>query len=267
MSKGIMIVAQNNDTTDYVHCARVLAKSIRKTNPHLSISLLTDVVLEDDVFDNTIEFPHMDRATDDWKLVNDWQVYDASPYDETFKIESDVLITRNIDSWWTACSQREIAIAHGCVDYKNNPSKIRDYRMIFDKNDLPDVYNGITYFKKGKNAELFFYTVRNIFENWDDYKSILRYCPDNERATTDVVYALATILHGEENCLIPSSINPLKWVHMKPRIINVVSEDWTRELFYEILPSGQIKICSCSQFYPLHYVHKSLAKVFENYYD
>ena len=267
MSKGIIIVAQNNSTTDYVACARVLAKSIRRTNPNLSISLLTDVVLEDKNFDNIIEFPHMDRATDDWKLINDWQVYDASPYDETLKIESDVLISRNIDSWWQACEHRQLAIAHGCVDYKGKVGKARDYRAIFDKNDLPDIYNGIVYFKKGKVAEEFFNTVRQIFENWDKFKTVLRYCPDNERATADVVYAIATILHGEEHCLIPQEINPLKWAHMKPKIINTVGDDWTKELFYEINRDGQIKICSYSQYYPVHYVHKSLATVFEAYYD
>jgi len=267
MSKGIIILAQNNTTTDYVACARLLAKSIRKTNPTFPISLLTDIVIDDNHFDQIIEFPHMDRSSDEWKLVNDWQVYDASPYDETFKIESDVLITRNIDSWWEACANRDLAIAHGCVNYKNQPSHVRDYRLIFDKNDLPDIYNGITYFKKGKVAESFFGTVRNIFEKWDNFKTILRYCPDNEIATTDVVYAIATILHGEEQCIIPSAINPLKWAHMKPRMSNIVSDDWTKELFFEILADGQMKICNYSQFYPVHYVHKSLVNTFSPYYD
>lgn len=266
MSKGILIVAQNT-TTDYVSCARTLAKSIRVTNPHLPISLLTDVVLEDSTFDQIIEFPHMDRSTDTNKFINDWQVYDASPYDKTFKIESDVIITRNLDSWWAACENRDLAIAHGCVDYKGKSSYIRDYRLIFDKNDLPDLYNGITYFKKGKVAENYFSHVKFVFENWDKIKSVLRYCPENEIATTDVVYAIACMLQGIEQCLIPSEINPLKWVHMKPRINNIISDDWTKELFYEILKSGQVKICGYSQFYPIHYVHKPLSKVFEPYYD
>lgn len=267
MSKGIVVVAQNNNSIDYVECARTLAKSIRKTNPNLPISLITDVVLEDNNFDSIIEFPHMDRSTVDNKFINDWQVYDASPYEETFKIESDVIITRSLNSWWDACSNRQLAIAHGCVNYKNNLNYARDYRILFEKNDLPDVYNGITYFKKGKIAEDFFVIVKTIFENWDDYKNVLRYCPDNEIATTDVVYALATIIHGEEKCLIPSAINPLKWVHMKPKIIDIVSDDWTKELFFEILHNGQVKICNYSQFYPVHYVHKSLATVLGNYYD
>lgn len=266
MTKGVLIVAQNNSNTDYIQCAKLLAKSIKLTNPTLSIALLTDKKIIDKNFDTIIEFPHGDCDKTDWKLANDWQIYDATPYDETLKIESDVLVTRNLDNWFEACSNRELAIAHGCVDYKNAPSQSRFYRHLFDKNELPDVYNGIVYFKKTDFTKEFFSLVRNIFENWDNYKKSLRYCADSEIATTDIVYAIAVSIFGEERCLIPSSVNPLKWVHMKPRIINTFGEDWTKECFFEILKCGQIRINSHSIFYPLHYVHKPLATKFWKYY-
>lgn len=269
MDKGIVIVAQNNTTTDYVACARVLAKSIKKTNPNLSVSIITNNINEADnpIFDYIIPLPHGDTSTEEWKLSNDWQVYEASPYDETIKIESDVLVTRDISDWWEICGSRELVIAQGCVDYKNRQSNSRFYRNFFDKNELPDVYNGIVYFKKTYLVQKFFMLIKDIYDNWEQYKDALAYCASSETPTNDIAYAIATNIIGEKNALLPKSINPLKWVHMKPRIINVMSDDWTRECFFEILKCGQVRINSYTQYYPIHYVHKELAKKFEKYYD
>lgn len=269
MDKGIVIIAQNNATTDYVACARVLAKSIKKTNPNLSVSIITNNLEEADnpIFDYIIPLPYGDISTEDWKLSNDWQVYEASPYDETIKIESDVLITRDILNWWECASHRDLIIAQGCMDYKNKVSTSRFYRNFFDKNTLPDVYNGIVYFKKSDLAQEFFALVRDIFENWEQYRDALAYCSSSEMITTDVAYAIATNIVGEQYAMMPPQHNPFKWVHMKPRIINTMSDDWTRECFFEILNCGQVRINSYTQYYPVHYVHKELAKKFEKYYD
>ena len=267
MNKGIAILAQNNSTTNYVQCAVVLAKSIRKTNPTLPIALITNHTVNNTCFDYVIPLPYGDVATEEWKLSNDWQIYEASPFDQTIKVEADVLMTRDISNWFDICSQQDLVIAQGCVDYKNETSTSRFYRQLFDKNQLPDLYNGITYFKKSSTAEEFFKLVRYIFEHWEDFRSTLKYCAMSEPATTDIVYSIATLCIGEEKCLLPNSVNPLKWAHMKPRIINTFSDDWTKECFFEILNSGQVRVNSYSQYYPLHYVHKHLANHFEKYYD
>ena len=39
-----------------------------------------------------------------------------------------------------------------------------------DENNLPDVYNAITYWRVSQTAKDFFVLVRNIFENWNEYK-------------------------------------------------------------------------------------------------
>ena len=186
---------------------------------------------------------------------------------KTWANDIRLLMTRDISNWFDICSQQDLVIAQGCVDYKNEISTSRFYRQLFDKNQLPDLYNGITYFKKSKTAEEFFKLVRYIFEHWEDFRSTLKYCAMSEPATTDIVYAIATLCIGEEKCLLPNSVNPLKWAHMKPRIINTFSDDWTKECFFEILNSGQVRVNSYSQYYPLHYIHKHLANHFEKYYD
>ena len=61
--QGYLVLAQNNDTTDYVSCARALAHSIRRVEPDAKICLLTDVdTAQDRVFDIVKTFPMGDRT-------------------------------------------------------------------------------------------------------------------------------------------------------------------------------------------------------------
>jgi hypothetical protein len=56
---------------------------------------------------------------------------------------------------------------------------------------LPDVYSGLTYFRRSQQANKFFKLCRDITENWHTVKEqCLTNCHDAE-PTTDVVYALA----------------------------------------------------------------------------
>ncbi len=89
MNKGFVILAQNTTTTNYVECAETLAISLKKVMPNVSVSIITNDVANFNYFDNIIPLPYNDLAPDsDWKLINDWQVYEASPYEYTIKLEA-----------------------------------------------------------------------------------------------------------------------------------------------------------------------------------
>ena len=65
------------------------------------------------------------------------------------------------------------------------------YRRLFETNNLPDVYNGLTYFRRSRQAQTFFGLCKDIMTNWPAVKNkFLVNCHD-EQPTTDVVYALA----------------------------------------------------------------------------
>ena len=261
--RGYLIVASNNSTTDYVQCARVLAKSIKYHMPTAKVCLLTNEVIEEPIFDYIKTFPFGD-STNKWKLDNDWQVFWASPFRETIKLEADMLITSDISHWWTMLEHRDVVISLGCRDFKNNISFNRYYRRIFDINNLPDVYNAITYWRMSKTAQEFFTLVRNIFSQWNEYKSVLKGAFDEE-ATTDVVYALASIIIGVENVTLPSTSYP-SLIHMKPMINNTTAEDWRKQLVWE-LTNGELRINTVSQRYPFHYHIKEFANDIEVEYD
>jgi hypothetical protein len=188
-------------------------------------------------------------------FANDWQCYEASPYKQTIKLEADMICASPINHWWDLFANREVVISRGCRDFYDQVGKSRYYRKIFDVNNLPDVYNAITYWQKGVTAKQFFQLVRDIFEQWETYKSMLKF-PDPV-PTTDVVYGIAAVILGEENVTLPSNFAPTI-VHMKKHIISTVTEDWPKELILEYTNPG-IRINTVAQWGLFHYHIKDLA--------
>ena len=183
-------------------------------------------------------------------FANDWQVYEASPYDYTIKLEADMYIPRNIDHWWDVLKYRDIVVSSTIRNFMQEISDVRVYRRFIDDNNLPDVYNAITYFKKSDVANQFFSIVKDIFENWDEYKKILK-CNQTELVTTDWVYSIACHIMGVEKTTMPT-FTEMSMVHMKAFVNNNVTENWTDTFVYECLPD-QIRVQTVPQQYPFHY--------------
>lgn len=253
MTRGFVIMAQNTEKTDYVKCAKALELSIKRVMPDANVTIITTDIL-----------PHGDQAPDsDWKLINDWQVYEASPYDETIKLEADMFLPRSIEHWFDIMSINDVTLCTKIRNYKGEISTVRVYRKFIDDNNLPDVYNAITYFKKSEMAKQFFDIIRDVFENWETYKTILK-CNPTEKATTDWVYAIASHIIGVEKTTLPS-FNELSMTHMKQFISETPTENWTDTLVYELLPDV-LRVHTYSQEYPFHYHSKSFSdKIIESY--
>lgn len=249
MSRGFVIMAQGDD---YVKCATALEASIKRAMPQANVSIITTDML-----------PYGDQAPNtNWKLQNDWQVYEASPYDETIKLESDMYIPRSIDHWWDVLSQKDVVVSSSIRNFKQELSDNRTYRRFIDDNKLPDAYNAITYFKKSDTAKQFFDIVRNVFENWDDYKATLK-CNPQELATTDWAYSIACHIMGIENTMLPT-FTEMSMVHMKQYINGTATENWTDTFIYECLPD-QIRVQTVPQQYPFHYHIKNFSdKILES---
>lgn len=219
----------------YVECAHRLKDSILHFHPHANITIATVDML-----------PHGDQGG--WN--NDWQMFYVSPYRQTIKLEADMLCTSPFDHWWTVFETRDVVISRGARDFYGNPARSRAYRKIFDINNLPDVYNAITYWRLSTTAKDFFQLVRNIFQNWHEYKKLLKF-PDDE-ASTDLVYAMAAQIVGEEQVTLPAGLGPTV-VHMKQHINYLQGSDWTKELIWEHNP---LRINTVAQHGMFHYYIK-----------
>lgn len=245
MDKGFVIMAQGDD---YVKCAKALELNIKSIMPDSNVTIITTEML-----------PYGDQAPNTlWKLQNDWQVYEASPYEYTIKLESDMYLPRSIDYWWDVFKDRDVAVNTKIRNVKQELTDIKPYRNFIVDNNLPDTYNAITYFKKSTLAQRFFEIIRDVFENWDDYKTVLK-CNKDELATTDWAYAIACHILGEENTTLPQ-FNDFSMVHMKQFINNLPTERWTDTFIHEILPHT-FRINTIAQQYPVHYHIKDFANV------
>jgi hypothetical protein len=245
MDKGFVIMAQGDD---YVTCAKALELSIKRTMPDANVTIITTEML-----------PYGDQAPDTfWKLQNDWQVYEASPYEYTIKLEADMYLPQSIDYYWDVLKDRDIVVSTNIRNFRQDISDVRYYRRFIDDNNLPDTYNAITYFKKSELAEKFFNIVRDVFENWEEYKRILK-CKVDELCTTDWAYAIAAHILGAENTTMPQ-FDSMTMVHMKQFINGSATENWTDSLIHELFPHT-FRINTIPQVYPVHYHVKKFANV------
>ena len=243
--RGYLIPAVDTESVDYLACAIQLARSIRQWHPAANISVITVNRCDDPVFDHVVPLPYGDLGG----FANDWQCFAASPYRQTIKLEADMFVASPIDHWWTLFEKRDVVISQGCKGLTNQPSDNRTYRKLFDINSLPDVYNAVTYWRLSAQAKEFFELVRNIFENWDRFKTLLKF-PD-EVATTDVVYAMAAVIMGVETVTLPKGMGPMI-THMKRYIIPTLTDNWTQELVWESTDPG-LRIHTVAQSGFVHY--------------
>jgi len=232
--RGYLIPAIGDD---YVKCAERLRTSILKYHPQVNITIVTEDML-----------PRGNLGG----YANDWQMFKISPYRQTIKLEADMLCCSSIDHWWTLFEHRDIVISQGARTYYDDLATSRHYRRIFDENNLPDVYNAITYWRLSATAQEFFALVRAIFEQWPEFRKLLKF-PD-EQATTDVVYAMAAQIMGAENITLPIGYGP-QIVHMKRKIIQTQTDNWTKELVWEHTDTG-LRIQTVAQHGLVHYYIK-----------
>ena len=220
----------------YEDCAQQLATSIKSFHPDVNIKIIT-----------LMDLPHGDQGG--W--ANDWQCWYASPFRQTIKLEADMICASEIDHWWTMFEHRDVVISQGCRDYHDRPAASRYYRRVFDQNDLPDVYNAITYWRVSDKAKTFWEWVRRIFQNWTSYRALIKFA--DEVPSTDLVYAMAADIVGRDTVTLPPGCGP-NIVHMKRHIIGTRTQDWTQELIWETDP---LRIQTVTQWGMVHYNSKT----------
>lgn len=219
MSKGFLWFAQNNDKTDYAGLSIELAKSIKKHNRQNAICVITDsqTKINSDYIDSVIVLKEDNSKTHSLKFSNEYKAFNLTPFTHTIKLEADMLFTTNTDDWWNHLSQHDMVFSIDCRDYKDNVVKHSPYRKLFDRNFLPNVYNGLFYFRKSVLSKKFFDLCKNITLNWNLVRDeMLINCYD-QVPTTDVVYGLALRILDPTNQLLVN-YPWFKFIHNKTGI-------------------------------------------------
>ena len=219
MSRGFLWFAQNNSKTDYVQLSIKLAESIKKHNRHNNICVVTDQhsKFESKYVDIVKVISKDDSETHDVKWANEHKAFSATPFTHTIKLESDMLWTTNTDWWWYHLWQHDMVFSVDCRNYKDKIIKHTPYRNIFIRNHLPNIYNGLIYFRKSAWAQKFFNLAKEITHNWQQVKSELLINCHDQYPSTDVVFALAyRIMDPTNKALI--DYEWFKFLHHKPAV-------------------------------------------------
>lgn len=245
MTRGIVVLAQNNQTTNYVEQACLLAMSLHATNSRTKISIITNDNVPQHyikLFDKIIPIPFNDDAeSSSWKIENRWKIYHASPYDKTIVLDTDMLILQNIDTWWDFLDNYELFFTSKVYTYRGDIITNDFYRKTFTANNLPNLYVGLHYFKKSEFAKDFYKWLEIITQNWELFYG--KYAKENYpgRPSMDVTAAIAAKILDCETEITNNIAAFPSFTHMKSKI-----QGWTnaKEKWQDCVDTYISKDCS-----------------------
>ena len=201
MSKGYIVIAQNNDTTDYLEQAYALALNLKLTqsivnNLTVCVDAKTKKLITQkhkDIFDHIVDIPWLDDAADaDWKINNKWKYYHCTPYEQTVILDTDMLFMTDLSHWWEYFTHWDMMATTNVQTYRGETIIDNHYRKTFGPNMLPNVYTAFFYFNKKSNmVNEYFSVVEDIFRRWEYYRDTALVLPKQEFLSADVVYAMA----------------------------------------------------------------------------
>lgn len=265
-SRGFFTIAQDGPSGGYVRMAYAMAMSLRLTQksvPGLSIGITPDTSVPDEyrwAFDEVIEIPWGDHASNsEWKLENEWKVIHMSPYDETIKLDSDMLFFSDIGRWWDEMALEDFVACNRVLDYRAGTVRNDHYRKVFSVNGLPNIYTAMMYFKKTDATHELFELVKFIYFNWQAmFENFL--IPEHRptQVSTDVVFALAMKILDLDGSSRTERMIPT-FTHMKTKLQGWkggIDDDWMRHMESFVTPELEFKIGNYIQHFPLHYYRK-----------
>ena len=153
--------------------------------------------------------------------------------------------------------QHDLVFSVDCFDYRSNVIKETPYRRIFARNNLPNIYNGLMYFRRSKKAQQFYNTALDIVTNWKEVQSNMLINCHDEYPSTDVVFALAyRIMDPTSHGLI--DYDWFKFIHHKPGVNGTMRTKNQNEYLYPNRTGDSVYIGETRVSRVWHYHDKEL---------
>ena len=242
MSRGYLIYAVDEP---YISMANILKKSIEyHTND--AVTILSDKFPDGDA---TFGKKH--------KIHNFWQIYWATPYDETIVVDADMLFLNDYSYWWNYLSKFDLLFPDTIINYKQETIQHPQYDRILTDNNIRSSYEKMFYFKKGDTALEFFNMLSQVIQN---FVSISLEIFPNKRPTslrTSHVFPACIKMLGIEDIAYDKN-NVFKYIDMKISCLNAPVKKWDEDLYYWG-DMTNFYIENFNQYYPLHYRNADLS--------
>ena len=172
-SKGVVILAKNTETIDYVKLANQASEFVNKFL-NLPVTILEP---ESNNFKNT-------RDRESWNNLGRWEVYHKSPYDTTILLDSDYIVLND----------NLLKFAEGNFDYRipNENTWLGKYMDDNRGNFQKTLWATIVIFQKTSRTELLFEMVSRIEKRYDYYQRLFKLDYVNFR--NDFAFTIADLL-------------------------------------------------------------------------
>jgi hypothetical protein len=205
MSKGFLLIAQNNGSNDYVKQAVYCANRIKQFCPSASVSIITNSVryltdnFQQDIFEHVIDGINLPKIVNNrimfdgalsnktvqWNNVGRDLAYDLTPYEETILLDTDYIFCNNL-------LEKCFNSVDDILMYKKSEYLGSTGTEEFDRcadTSIDFYWATIIYFKKTQKAKVFFNLVKHIRENWIYYNNLYQINSPNFR--NDYAFSIA----------------------------------------------------------------------------
>lgn len=218
------MLAQNTNI-DYVRQACVAAMSIKATNKHAKICLISNDTVPkkyQNLFDDIVEIPWGDHAEHEtWKISNRWKIYHATPYEKTAIIDTDMLVLQDLTAWFEFLENYDLFYTSHVYSYRGEVINNTYYRKAFKKYNLPNLYSGFHYFKKSDLAHEFNTWLEMITNNWQQfYKQHAGGKIYQKTCSMDLSASIAAKILDCEKSITTQRASYPSFTHMKSRLQN-----------------------------------------------
>lgn len=260
-SKGFLIYAEGST---YIRQAYLCAMSIKASkNQHPTSIVTNDPVPEDYrwVFESIINVPWFKSTDSRFKTENRWQVYHASPYDQTIVLDSDVLVLHDLEYFWEFLENFDLYFPTRVFTYREELVDSDYYRKAFTANSLPNFYNALHYFKKGPVAHKFYEWVELVTNNWELFYG--NFCKEYypKQPSMDITTAIVSRIMDIDDDISNAGYSAPHIVHMKPAIQEweTTPDKWQDVVGVYLTDECILKIGNHLQSTVLHYTENSFA--------
>lgn len=223
--------------------AIALSISIKIHNPEANVSIMVnnkDLVSENDCkyFDQVVETPF--GVNQDLRS-NDWQLYWATPYDQTIYIDPHCLVAKDLSGLFEYFSN-SYSLGLITQDYTFNGKPYKTTDGFYQVTDVTPVCPWIFYFDKGDEALQFFKLCDPLMQNWraaqDNFvkdKQHIRKYYDPQLMLSLVAYSMV----DPENYYVnntPVRVTNMQWIN------DIIDANWIEKINYWVNPNNKIKI-------------------------
>lgn len=201
LSRGVVLVAHNNSTTNYFQMAEYTAERVNDfLNLPVTVITDTDSATENNIFDKVIftkpDDSNMFKKTN-WINKGRFRVFDLSPYDETLVLDVDYLVNSNRLNQLFEFNSDFMCHKNTFWLMNNVDQKIEQEHL--SKKSIQTLWATVIKFRKTSRTEQIFNMVEMVQNNYQYYSSIYGFLPMPYRNDYALTIALKTVNGHLEN--------------------------------------------------------------------